>query len=125
MRTIIHLFCSKSIFLDQYLINTNTFDIKLKELIYVDLLNRSPMNERLKDSILLVLERVDEVMLRLDKLSAELTIPGSRFDIDATERIRVLYVGSDTSSAAKFKNMSLLKSNSNLRKFKLVFFCIN
>jgi hypothetical protein len=70
-------------------INTKNF----KELIHADLLNRSPMNERLKDNILLVLERVDEAMLKFDKLSADLAIP-SRFDSDATVRSQVLHVGS-------------------------------
>jgi hypothetical protein len=65
----------------------------------VDLLNMSPMIERLKDNKLLVFEGVDEVMLRFDKLSAELAIPGSRFDNEATERSRVLHEGSDTFSA--------------------------
>ncbi len=55
------------------------------------------MNERLKDNRLLVFEGVDEVMLRFDKLSAELVIVGSKFDNEATERSRVLHTG--TSSA--------------------------
>lgn len=58
------------------------------------------MKERLKDRTLLVLERVDEVTLKFDKLSAELTTPGSRFDIDAAERSRVSHFVSDISSTA-------------------------